>query len=54
MVNKPDGTIATSSKDEAEALNMFFTEDLDNIPDVPNHDNGETLSNVNIVRTVRL
>ena len=49
-LNKPDGTIATSSKDKAEALHIFFNSV--NIPDVPSHDNGETLSNVNITPNI--
>ena len=44
-LNKPDGIIATSPKGKAEALNLFFnsvftTENLDNLTDVPSHDNG--------------
>ena len=49
--------MATSPKDKAEAPKLFFNsvftmENLDNIPDVPSHDNGKTLTNVNITPNI--
>ena len=49
--NKLDDTMATSSEDKVDALNIYIFNN-DNIPAVPGHESRETLSDVNITPNI--